>query len=123
LTPDRNISERLRGEPQTNQRAELMAILRTLQVLGDAQSAEIRSDSKYSIQCVTEWYVKWEQNGWRTAKGDVMNLDIIKPIRERLEAREKRGTKTQFIWVKGHANDPGNIAADILAQSGARKSL
>lgn len=100
-----------------------MAILRTLQVLGDAQSAEIRSDSKYSIQCVTEWYVKWEMNGWKSAKGDVMNVDIIKPIRERLEAREKRGTKTQFIWVKGHASDAGNIAADILAQNGARKSL
>lgn len=100
-----------------------MAILRTLQVLGDGQSAEIRSDSKYSIQCVTEWYVKWEQNGWKTAKGDVKNLDIVKPIRERLEAREKIGTRTQFIWVKGHADDPGNIAADILAQGGARKSL
>lgn len=97
-----------------------MAILRCLQVIGDSQPAEIRSDSKYSIQCVTEWYQKWEQNGWKTAKGDVKNTDIVKPIRDRLEAREKRGVRTQFIWVKGHASDPGNIAADNLAQAGAR---
>ncbi|KAM7222941.1 Ribonuclease H-like domain containing protein [Rhypophila decipiens] len=98
-----------------------MAILRCLEVLGDSQPAEIRSDSKYSIQCVTEWYVKWEMNGWKAGGGgDVKNVDIIKPIRARLEARERKGVRTQFIWVKGHSTDPGNNAADELAVAGAR---
>src|SRR4051794_17307911 len=60
---NRNISERLEGEVQTNQRAELTAILRALESINDAQPAEVRTDSKYSIQCVTEWYVNWLRNG------------------------------------------------------------
>ena len=121
ILPYRNISERLEGMPQTNQRAELTAVLRALQTIGDAQSVEIRTDSKYSIQCVTEWYINWQRNGWKTKTGPVMNQDLIQAIRERIDERERLGTGTQFIWVKGHANDPGNIAADHLAVAGARK--
>jgi len=40
-------------------------------------------------------------------------------IRDKIEERDflKRGT--HFVWVKGHANDEGNIAADRLAVEGA----
>ncbi|KAK0733031.1 ribonuclease H-like domain-containing protein [Lasiosphaeria miniovina] len=117
----RNISERLVGDPQTNQRAELTALLRTLEVVPENQSIEIRTDSKYSIQCVTEWYINWQKNGWRTQGGPVKNKDLVVAIRARLDARQKKGAQTQFTWVKGHASDPGNIAADYLAVEGARK--
>lgn len=117
----RNISERLVGDLQTNQRAELTAILRTLEVVPENQSIEIRTDSKYSIQCVTEWYINWQKNGWRAQGGPVKNQDLVVAIRARLDARQKKGAQTQFTWVKGHANDPGNVAADYLAVEGARK--
>lgn len=120
-TSNRNISERLQGEPQTNQRAELTAILRALETIGVTQDVEIRTDSKYSIQCVTEWYVNWERNGWKTRDGPVKNKDLVQAIRDRLEERESKGGRTQFIWVKGHDTDLGNIAADRLAVDGARK--
>ena len=116
----RNISERLLGEPQTNQRAELTAILRALQTIDLAQDLEIRTDSKYSIQCVTEWYLNWERNGWKTRGGPVKNQDLVQQVRERLDLREVNGGRTQFIWVKGHDTDQGNIAADHLAVEGAR---
>ncbi|KAH8882994.1 hypothetical protein GQ53DRAFT_847147 [Thozetella sp. PMI_491] len=116
----RNISERLVGDPQTNQRAELAAILRALEVAGDSQGVKIHSDSKYSIQCVTEWYATWEKNGWLTREGPVKNVDLVQAIRKRINARDKKGTKTVFEWVKGHASDPGNIAADQLAVQGAK---
>lgn len=117
----RNISERLRGETQTNQRAELTAILRALQTIDLTQDVEIRTDSKYSIQCVTEWYINWERNGWKTRAGPVKNQDLVQLVRDKLEEREKNGAGTQFIWVKGHDTDQGNIAADRLAVDGARK--
>ncbi|KXX77023.1 Ribonuclease H [Madurella mycetomatis] len=117
----RNISERLEGPVQTNQRAELTAILRALEVADDTQDVEIRTDSKYSIQCVTEWYINWERNGWRTRDGPVKNQDLVQAIRTQLEHRESQGGQTQFIWVKGHDTDVGNIAADHLAVEGARK--
>lgn len=119
--PDRNVSERLDGPVQTNQRAELTAILRALEIAGDTQDVEIRTDSKYSIQCVTEWYINWERNGWKTREGPVKNQDLVQAIRARLEQRESKGGQTQFIWVKGHDTDAGNIAADRLAVEGARK--
>lgn len=119
--PTRNISERLVGEPQTNQRAELTAILRALETIDLGQDLEIRTDSKYSIQCVTEWYINWEKNGWKTRTGPVKNQDLVQLVRDKLEEREAKGGRTQFIWVKGHDTDQGNIAADRLAVEGASK--
>lgn len=36
--------------------------------------------------------------------------------------REACKAKTKFQWIKGHANDPGNVAADQLAVQGSRQS-
>lgn len=120
----RNISERLHGEPQTNQRAELMAILRALQVIDAHQSVQIITDSQYSINCATVWASSWEKNDWKTAQGEnVKNQDLVKGIRQRVRERTRAGGKTTFKWVKGHANDAGNQAADQLAVAGARKAL
>ncbi|KAK3381768.1 ribonuclease H-like domain-containing protein [Podospora didyma] len=119
----RNISEPLVGNPQTNQRAELTAILRALQVVDTAQSIEIRTDSDYSRKCVTEWYRKWERNGWRTGGKEVKNQDLVKAIRELIEERENEGAVTKIQWVKAHAEDLGNIAADALAVAASRRYL
>lgn len=116
----RNISERLQGEPQTNQRAELTAILRALEVTPPKQAVQIFTDSKYAIQCITEWYRNWEKNGWKTAQGPVKNRDLVEAIRARINDREAKRAQTQFTWVKGHADDAGNNAADVLAVQGAR---
>ncbi|KAL2149081.1 hypothetical protein VTH82DRAFT_1767 [Thermothelomyces myriococcoides] len=117
----RNISERLEGEKQTNQRAELTAILRALETVDLAQDVEIRTDSKYAIQCVTEWSIKWERNGWMTRGQAVKNQDLVQLVRDKLHERETNGGRTQFIWVKGHDTDQGNNAADRLAVAGAKK--
>lgn len=119
----RNVSERLQGDLQTNQRAELTAILRALEIIPMHQSAEIRSDSKYSIQCVTEWYKGWAKNEWTTKLNEpVKNRDLIAKIRANIDERKaKHGCEIQFTWVKAHAKDLGNIAADQLAVAGSRK--
>jgi ribonuclease HI len=41
-------------------------------------------------------------------------------IRERIDERVRRGAKTEFLWVKGHSEDEGNIGADLLAVQGSR---
>lgn len=123
----RNISERLaRDSPQTNQRAELTAILRALQAVDAAEGVRIMTDSKYSISCVTDWYRKWSQTGWVTSAGGaggrqpVKNADLVRAIRAAIDERDAFGATTQFVWVKGHNNQPGNVAADALAVQGAR---
>ncbi|KAI2465718.1 ribonuclease H-like protein [Annulohypoxylon bovei var. microspora] len=120
---ERNISERLGGEVQTNQRAELTAILRALETIPVGDKMRIFSDSKYSISCVTEWYVNWQKNGWKTKDGFVKNKDLIKAIRDKIDERTEAGTKTYFQWVKGHAAEAGNVAADELAVKGARRMI
>ncbi|CAK7266834.1 hypothetical protein SEPCBS57363_002292 [Sporothrix epigloea] len=117
-----NISERLKGPLQTNQRAELTAILRALQSVPVTQPVCIYSDSTYSISCISDWYKSWSKNGWRTRSGDpVVNQDIVKAVRFFIDTRDRSGTTTMFRWVKGHSTDTGNVAADQLAVQGARQ--
>lgn len=117
----RNVSEALKGSRQTNQRAELTAVQRALDIAPRHRDVTIYTDSKYAIDCATNWYRNWERNGWVTAKGKaVENKDLVQGIRESLNEREEMGKETYFVWVKGHANDEGNIQADRLANEGAR---
>ncbi|EXJ93296.1 hypothetical protein A1O1_01688 [Capronia coronata CBS 617.96] len=116
----RNISEALKGSKQTNQRAELTAILRALDIAPRHRDVTIYTDSKYSIDCVTNWYRNWQRNDWTNAKGKpVENKDLVVDIRDRIEERDELKKQTLFVWVKGHQDNAGNIAADKLAVEGA----
>lgn len=110
------------GSRQTNQRAELTAILRALEIVPRNRDVVIITDSRYSIDCVTTWYINWRRNGWKTSAGKaVENKDIIENVLAKIEEREKLNVQTAFEWIKGHANHPGNVEADKLAVDGARK--
>lgn len=120
---NRNISEALRGSRQTNQRAELTAVARALDHIPIDRDTIILTDSRYSIQCLTEWFPKWETNNWKSSSGkDVENRDLIEPIIARIRERLMCKAQTKFEWLKGHANHPGNVAADHLAVQGSRTS-
>lgn len=104
--------------PQTNQRAELAAILRCLQVVPKDKPVEILSDSRYAIQCVTVWPVGWEENNWKN--DTVKNRDLIEKILALITEREGiNEDSTQFTWIKGHNGHQGNEAADGLAVRGS----
>lgn len=73
-----------RDEPQTNQRAELRAIICALEQIvnlpydGSIAECTIFTDSRYSIDCITKWRANWQRNGWLTAgKQPVKNRDLI----------------------------------------------
>ena len=66
----------------------------------------------------------WKRKGWVTAAGEnVKNQDIIRAVLDKMSERVKAGGQTKFQWVKGHATDKGNIAADRLAVNGAKGML
>ncbi|KAJ1719258.1 hypothetical protein LPJ53_005945, partial [Coemansia erecta] len=80
----RNVSEPLSGPRQTNQRAELTAIIRAMEQAPPQPGATLHiiTDSQYSINCLTRWADAWERNGWRTSQGTaVENADLIKTAR------------------------------------------
>ena len=115
-----NVSEGWKPEwgRATNERAELMAGIRALEMSGAAPNAcdelEIRSDSSYLINGMNTWLRGWKRSGWRTAnKKPVKNVDLwIK-----LDAAAKSHPAKKISWVKvsGHTDVKGNIEADRLA--------
>jgi len=69
----------------TNNKAELLAIYITLlqnkPLLQEGYTIEIKTDSKYSIDCLTKWYHKWLTNDWIGSQGkQVLNRDILEPL-------------------------------------------
>ncbi|EFW22435.1 ribonuclease H [Coccidioides posadasii str. Silveira] len=121
---ERNVSEPLKGNRQTNQRAELTAISRALDIAPRHRDVTIYTDSKYAIDCVTVWFVRWQRNKWMTTDHKpVENKDLVQSIRAKIEERTLLNVKTLFEWVKGHNKDPGNEAADRLAVRGAKTGL
>ncbi|KAL9131724.1 MAG: hypothetical protein Q9217_000399 [Psora testacea] len=112
----RNVSETLPGAKQTNQRAELTAILRALEIVPRNRDVVIITDSKYGIDSVTSWYVNWRRNGWKNAAGRaVENKDLIENVLAKIEERDQLRVQTNFEWIKGHSTSEGNIQADKLA--------
>ena len=89
-----------KGQPQTNQRAELQALLNGIkQAKVSPGLVTIWSDSQYSINCASVWGPKWRSNGWKKQGGDIQHLDIIKElVTETVELYHR----VQYKWVKGH---------------------
>lgn len=122
LKSRRNNHGPLQGEKQTNQRAELTAISRAVDIAPIDREARIYTDSHYSMKCLTEWFQTWESKGWKNAAGrPVENRDLIEPILTRIRERELAGAKTHIMWVKAHNGNTGNEAADMLANAGAEE--
>ncbi|HUC58086.1 MAG TPA: ribonuclease HI [Streptosporangiaceae bacterium] len=102
----------------TNNRMELMAAIQALEALKRPATVRLHTDSVYVRNGIMNWLPKWKRNGWRTAdKKPVKNADLW----QRLEAATQPH-KIQWIWVKGHAGDPGNERADALANQGMREA-
>lgn len=100
----------------TNNIMELAAVIRALLALKKTNiPVEIYTDSNYVCQGVNLWSKKWEVNGWiNSQKKPVENKELWIQLLE----LAKRFEDIQFIWVKGHANNAGNIRADELANKG-----
>ncbi|TDJ28861.1 MAG: ribonuclease HI [Gammaproteobacteria bacterium] len=100
----------------TNNTAELNALNQALimakEEIGKDKSVAIFCDSKYSIQCVTQWAVNWEKNGWRKKNGEIKNLDLIK---EMFALYQSLKYKIQVLHVNGHVGVEGNELADRMS--------
>lgn len=98
----------------TNNRMEMMAVIKALEALKGAPKVELYTDSKYVMQGITEWLQGWKAKGWKTAaKKPVKNVDLWMEIDDVVAKHD-----VSFHWVKGHAGDPGNERADELARRG-----
>jgi ribonuclease HI len=105
--------------PTTNNRMELMAAIQALESLTRPAKVRLHTDSSYLRNGITGWLAGWKRNGWRTAsKQPVKNEDLWR----RLDAAAAKHD-VQWLWVKGHAGDPGNERADALANRGMAEAM
>ncbi len=98
----------------TNNRMELMAVIEALRALKRPCTVRVHTDSQYVQKGMNEWLPGWKARGWRTAdKKPVKNADLWQEL-------EKQAAKHElsWLWVRGHAGDPGNERADQLANEG-----
>ena len=70
------------GEPATtNNRMELLAVIRALEALKRPCHVALSTDSRYVMDGLTKWVKGWQKNGWRTAdRKPVKNDDLWRAL-------------------------------------------
>ena len=130
------------GLPQTNNRAEMTAVLRVLEHFanGGAESHRgvpaagpleilVLTDSTYVAKGINDWMEGWARRGWKKRDGTaVKNEDLWRQLRGavvrlRTKSPRGRGARLSVNHVKGHSGNPGNEAADALAVHGAQRAI
>jgi ribonuclease HI len=98
----------------TNNRMEILAVIRALEALTKPSLVEVYTDSQYVQKGISEWIVNWKKRGWKTAdKKPVKNAELW----QQLDAVASTHT-VKWHWVRGHAGHPENERADELANRG-----
>lgn len=103
------------AEPQTtNNRMELMGVIRGLATLKRSCAVELVTDSQYVAKGISEWMPKWKSQGWQRREGKslkpVMNVDLWQEL-DRLVLLHN----VKVSHVLGHNGHPENEACDRLA--------
>ncbi|MFV8402437.1 RNase H family protein [Dermabacter hominis] len=103
----------------TNNIGELTAVRELLSQSREAglagEDLVILCDSQYVINSVTKWMPGWKKKGWKKKDGKpVLNVELMQAI-----DREMQGRSVHFEWVKGHAGNEMNEAADERARAAA----
>ncbi|NLK37706.1 MAG: ribonuclease HI [Epulopiscium sp.] len=97
----------------TNNRMEVLAVIKGLEALKEPCNVVLYSDSKYVVDAIEKgWAEKWKKNNWYRNKSEkASNVDLW----ERLLALLQKHT-VRLQWVKGHADNPENERCDELAR-------
>ena len=136
----RNLSEPFYIKPITNNRAEIYAIIKAIEIYSVSydqkcknQTLQINSDSKYVLDTMTKWFKGWKARGWKKADGKTPeNLDLLCHL-DMLMEKHKKCFRIFLNKVKAHKSEPrdkssrkhkdwyGNMKADLLANLGSQK--
>ncbi|MCL2569381.1 MAG: ribonuclease HI [Oscillospiraceae bacterium] len=107
------------GEPQTtNNRMELLGVIRGLEALIEPCEVDLYTDSQYIVNAIEKrWVYKWRANKWMRNKDEpAKNPDLWQELLRLMDTH-----KVTFHWVKGHAENQYNNRCDELAVAESRK--
>lgn len=103
----------------TNQRMELMALIRGLESLSERCEVHVYTDSKYLRNGVHDWLAKWEAKGWRNSQGNpVANQDLWRAIANFIGYHQ-----LMVHWIRGHNGNEHNERVDQLAKTASGKIM
>lgn len=103
----------------TNNRMELLAVIKGLIALKETCNVEVYTDSAYVFNAFTQdWIKNWEQNGWvNSSKKQIANIDLWKQLLQLTNIHN-----VHFNKVKGHSDNELNNLCDKLATSEISKN-
>lgn len=115
-----NVEKTISGSEKdtTNNRMELLAVIKGLSALKEPCDVDLYSDSQYVTDAFNmSWITSWQMNGWKTSnKKPVKNVDLWETL---LELTTKHNVT--FIKVKGHSDNEYNNKCDKIAVSEYKK--
>ena len=96
----------------TNNRMELLAVIKGLSALKEKCEVDLYSDSQYVVDAFNkDWIISWQNNNWKNSnKKDVKNVDLWKEL-----IALTNNHKVNFINVKGHSDNDFNNKCDKIA--------
>lgn len=100
----------------TNNRMEMTACIKALELLKYPCRITLYSDSKYLVDGVSKgWAKRWRSNGWKRNKKEMAeNIDLWENLLNLLEQHD-----IEFVWVKGHSGHTENERCDELVKQAA----
>ena len=96
----------------TNNKMEITAVIKALEMLKEPCNVELYSDSAYVVNAINlGWLDNWKANGWKGSdKKTVKNIEYWTTLDKLLKIHN-----VTFIKVKGHADNEFNNRCDELA--------
>lgn len=103
----------------TNNRMEIYATIKSLELLKEPCKVTLYSDSQYLVSAMMKgWVERWKRrNWWRTNKERAVNIDLWERLLTLCERHE-----VTFIWVKGHIGNAENELCDKLSCASLRQT-
>lgn len=130
-TPDKCYTITGNEQSTTNNRMELMAVIKTLEKIvkiecnrTEHHEYEIYSDSAYVVNTINNhWIETWRANNWKTTKReDVKNRDLWERFSSIRRKLGELGVNVNLIKIKGHAGNTFNELVDKLAKEESMKA-
>lgn len=104
----------------TNNRMEITAVIKALEMLKASCNVELYSDSAYVVNAIEKgWLENWKNSAWiGSDKKQVKNIDLWQRLDELMHMHS-----VNFHKVKGHADNEFNNRCDQLATGEIAKNL
>ncbi|KIO15501.1 hypothetical protein M407DRAFT_211133 [Tulasnella calospora MUT 4182] len=114
--PRYRFSVRVPGDPPTNNRGEVAAVLLALQRAPMNEELYIYTDSTYVLNGLVKYHKTWEDQGWiYTENADIWQATLF--------LVRQRTAETYIEKVKAHDGIEGNEEADLAAKAALAKEV